>query len=205
MRIRALLLLLLSCLPPTGTTTINLPDRTSVGQPPPHYDPCVRSYTQQSQITIEERICVDSTGNTNVREYYDTVREYPCTWQLTKDNKTRCIPAEQLWKYYADVNFFADLGSECIDPVVLMETDPFQRVRSWYVGVAGTNGKYSVYEVGARAPIHTFWLPYWDEVWETSVCTSLLPIDLFYPTTPKGHRWFYLGREVEPSLFQERQ
>jgi len=204
MRTKAFLLLFLSCVSP-GTTTINLPDRTSVGQPPPHYDPCVRSYTQQIQLGIEEHICVDSIGNTNVREYFDTVRDYPCTWQLTKDNKIRCIPAEQLWHYYANVNFFIDRGGECIDPVVLMETDPFQRTRSWYVGMAGTNGKYSVYEIGKRAHINTFWLPYWNESSEESECTSLLPIDLFYPSTPKGHGWFFVGQEVEPSLFQERQ
>lgn len=210
MRIEALLLLLLSCIP--SNTIINLPDRTSVGQPPPHYDPCVRSYAQQAQFGIEERICVDSMGNTNIREYWDTIREYPCTWQITKDGKTRCIPAQQLGGYYANVESFdgsskwiLDHVPECLDPIVLMETDPFQHPRSWYVGVADHKGRYSVYEVGRRMDMHEFWLPYWNEQWEEWECTSLLPIDLFYPITPKGHAWFLLGREVEPALFQERK
>lgn len=204
MRIEILLLCLIACLPSNSVPVINLPDRTSVGQPPPHYDPCVRSYAQPAQFGIEEHICVDSMGNNNVQEYFDTVREYPCTWQLTKDGKTRCIPAQQVWNYYAHSEFMTVWDTECVKPIALMEVDAFQHSRSWYVAIPDHKGKYSVHEVGGLYTDKLFWLPYWSENREIWECTSLLPIDDYYPRPGKGHKWFFVGQEVEPSLFQER-
>lgn len=203
MRTEALLLCLIACLPSNSTPVINLPDRTSVGQPPPHYDPCVKYYAQQAQLGIEERICVDSIGNTNVQEYFDTIRDYPCTWHPTWDGKTRCIPAQPVWNYFADVQFYFDVPyspAQCLEPIVAMEIDP----RSWYVGIPDRKGKYSVYEIGKPFTGNIFWLPYWNEVQEYSDCTSLHPIDLFYPRLSKNQKWFYVGQEVDPALFQER-
>jgi hypothetical protein len=212
MQTEILSLFLLSCLHSSPISTISLPDRTSPGHEPHHYNPCVQSYTQKTEYSvIEERICITSNGNTTVQEYFDVARNYPCTWQLTKDDKTRCIPATLSENYFADIKWsfrIYPMPNQCLDPIVRLEMDPFHRPRSRYIGFQDYRGKFSVYEIGGsydpRAHMNFIYTYHWDAGWERWDCISLLPVDSTYPITNKGFGWFRVGQEVDPTIFQER-
>lgn len=207
MRINLLFLLFLfACVP--SNTVINLPDRTSVGKAPDHYDPCVRSYTQRAYLWVEEHICIDSMGNTRVEEYYDTIREYLCTWQTTTDGKSRCIPAAFSSGFFGDdaekdIPFRSNMFSQCIEPLVSLEADPFGRSRSWYVGIFQKDA-FHVYEVGRRHTNDDIYAVFHSESWDEDYCDELYSEGMEYPVLPKNHRWFHIGEEVDPALFQER-
>jgi hypothetical protein len=209
MRIEFFLLCLIACLPSNSTPVITLPNRTSVGRASDYYDPCIKSYTQRTpNSVIEERICVSSIGNTSVEEYFDTARNYPCSWLQTSDDKVRCIPASIFDKYYSSLgdkpppisNTYLTL---CAQPIVSLEVDPYEHPKSHYVGLL-ENRKFHVYEVG-RIHEHGFiYITYHSEMWDEDYCDITLPMDHDYPTHPKNYRWFYLGGEVDPTIFQER-
>lgn len=206
MRINLLFLLFLfACM--SSNTVINLPDRTSVGKAPAHYDPCVSSYTQRAYMWVEEHICKDSMGNKRVEEYYDTIREYPCTWQTTTDGKSHCIPVAFSSGFFGaeikkDIPFRDNYFAQCVDPIISLEADPFGRSRSWYVGIF-QNGAFHVYEIG-RLHSGNIYATFHSESWNEDYCDEIYPFGVEYPVLPKNYRWFHIGEEVDPALFQER-